>query len=520
MSSSTPPVPQPNPLREGMAKRKTSQPCTIVVFGATGDLTSRKLIPALYNLSLDGYLPQPCAIVGVARREKSAEDYRKDVEVDIKNYSRTPVENEEQLKEFVSDVYYHAVTFDEPEGYETLGAFLTELEKEKGLPGNRLFYLATSPEYFTPITELLNQANLLTREPFAQPWGRIIFEKPFGHDLDSARELNQFVQRFFNEKQIYRIDHYLGKETTQNILAFRFANAIFEPLWSSRYIEQVQITVSESLGMEGRRGQYYDGAGALRDMVQNHIFQLLCLTAMEAPASLDAESLRDEKVRLLRAISPMTPEEVARNTVRGQYGPGSFGGQEISGYRQEQLVNPTSNTETYVALRLFIKNWRWAGVPFFVRTGKRLPKRASEIAVIFKQPPHQVFEFPGHKIPRANTLALRIQPDEGISLTFGAKQPGMITNLQDVKMDFRYGTSFGQATPEAYERLLLDGIVGDASLFTRSDEVDRAWEIITAIHKGWEVAPPTDFPNYTAGTWGPQRANELTHGLSSDWRKL
>ncbi|MDX1971168.1 MAG: glucose-6-phosphate dehydrogenase [Candidatus Sumerlaeia bacterium] len=512
--------PAANPLREGMTKRKSSEPCTIVVFGATGDLTSRKLIPALYNLSLAGFLPQPCAIVGVARRERPLEDYRADVAKDIHQFSRTKVENEEQLKEFLSHVSYHATTFDESAGYAGLKAHLDAIEKERGLPGNRLFYLATSPEYFTPITELLHQHKLLSQSPTAQPWGRIIYEKPFGHDLESARELNQFVQRFFHEKQIYRIDHYLGKETTQNILAFRFANAIFEPLWSNRYIEQVQITVSESLGMEGRRGQYYDTAGALRDMVQNHIFQLLCLTAMEAPASLDAESLRDEKVRLLRAIQPMTPAEVAANTVRGQYGPGTLGGQELNGYRQENLVNPQSITETYVALRLYVRNWRWAGVPFFVRTGKRLPKRASEIAVIFKQPPHQIFDLGANSLRHPNTLALRIQPDEGISLTFGAKQPGMITNLQDVKMDFRYGTSFGQATPEAYERLLLDGIIGDASLFTRSDEVDRAWEIISAIHRGWAEGPAPDFPNYNAGTWGPQRASELTKGLSSDWRKL
>ncbi|MBI5154942.1 glucose-6-phosphate dehydrogenase [Candidatus Poribacteria bacterium] len=511
-----------NPLRAGTPPRKTAPPCLVVVFGATGDLTARKLMPALFNLSRDGHLPQRFAIAGVARREKSGDSFREEMGQALHKYSRAKPESKEDERDFLQRVHYHATNFDDLSGYESLGRRLDEIERAEDLPGNRLYYLATSPEYFATAAENLGRAGLVRPvDPAAPaPWTRLIVEKPFGTDLSSARELNRNLRAVFDESQLYRIDHYLGKETVQNLLAFRFANAIFEPLWSSRYVEQVQVTVSEELGMEGRRGQYYDTAGALRDMVQNHILQLLCLTAIEAPASLDAESLRDEKVRLLRAIAPMTPDDVARNTVRGQYGPGSMRGAAVRGYREEELVNPESVTETYVALRLEVRNWRWAGVPFLLRTGKRLPKRGSEIAIIFKHPPHEIFVAPGSTALRHNTLVLRIQPDEGISLGFEAKQPGVTMRLQDVKMEFRYGTSFGQASPEAYERLLLDALSGDPSLFTRSDEVDQAWRLISSIHEGWAALPPPVFPNYAAGTWGPEEASRLVEGVSGNWRRL
>ncbi len=503
-----------------MLARKVAEPCTIVVFGVTGDLARRKLLPALFNLARDGHLPQSFAIVGFSRREWTDEKLREEMGAAIREHSRSEPDSERETEDFLSRIYYAKGELDKTESFLNLKARLEEIEKTDRLPGNRLFYLATAPEFFAPATELMKAAKIIHPVSSAGPWARLIIEKPFGHDLESARQLNTQVRGAFNESQIYRIDHYLGKETTQNILAFRFANSIFEPLWNSRYIEQVQITVAESLGMEGRRGQYYDTAGALRDMVQNHLFQVLCLIAMEAPASLDAESLRDEKVRLLRAIRPMTPQEVASCTVRGQYGPGSLNGAPVKGYREEELVDPDSTTETYAALRLAVRNWRWRGVPFFIRTGKRLPKRASEVAVIFRHPPHQVFEDLSVEEARQNVLVIRIQPDEGISLSFEAKRPGLKMNLQNVKMDFRYGRSFGTPAPEAYERLLLDGLIGDASLFTRADEVDRAWEIISAIHAGWSEAPLPDFPNYAAGTWGPEEANRLMHDVDTGWRRL
>lgn len=510
-----------NPLRTGMLTRKNPDPCLVVVLGATGDLTGRKLMPALFNLAREGHLPQRYAVVGYARREKSDEDFRKDIREALEKHSRTRPESSAEEEDFLSRIHYAQGNLDDAAGFDELKKRIEEIEKREDLPGNRLFYFAIAPEFFVPVVDQLKRTGLVPPHSESPPWGRVIVEKPFGHDLESARELNSHIRETFHESQVYRIDHYLGKETTQNILAFRFANSIFEPLWSSRYIEQVQITVSESIGMEGRRGQYYDTAGALRDMVQNHMMQLLCLIAMEAPASLEAEALRDEKVRLLRAIPVMTPEEVARFTVRGQYGPGSVNGEPVRGYREEDMVDPKSGTETYVALRLHVRNWRWAGVPFLLRVGKRLPKRASEVAVIFKQPPHQIFTGPEMQAIRPNTLALRIQPDEGISLSFEAKQPGLVMRLQDVKMDFRYGSSFGQPAPEAYERLLLDGLIGDASLFTRADEVDRAWKIVTGILDGWKDHPGHEkFPNYDAGTWGPDEADRLVEDLSTGWRRL
>ncbi|CAN5463049.1 glucose-6-phosphate dehydrogenase [soil metagenome] len=510
-----------NPLREGQSTRRAAEPCTIVVLGATGDLTGRKLIPALYNLSRDGHLPSRFAIVGFARREKADEEFRDDLFDDLKEFSRQAPASREEAAEFLNTIHYQRGNFDSQPDFEALRKRLEEIEKEKNIPGNRLLYFAISPEFFEIVVDML-KASGISKPANENSWTRIIIEKPFGEDLASAQHLNKRVQAVFTEKQVYRIDHYLGKETVQNMLAFRFANSIFEPLWSSRYIDHVQITMAEEVGMPGRRGQYFDKAGILRDVVQNHVLQLLCLTAMDPPASLDADSLRDEKVRVLRSIHTMTVEEVQENVVRGQYGAGSLRGKEAAAYRSENQIDPQSSTETYVALRLKISNWRWAGVPFLLRAGKRLPKRATEIAITFKHPPHEIFgPAKGDEIRRPNTLVLRIQPDEGISINFEAKQPGMSMTLQPVQMDFRYGLSFGQQSPEAYERLLLDGIVGDSSLFTRADEVEEAWRICTAILDGWKtLGAPADFPNYDAGSWGPKDSDRLTEGLVTGWRKL
>lgn len=509
-----------NPFRKTGSSRKPAEPCTIVVFGATGDLTARKLLPALYNLQRDGHLPSRYAIVGFARREKSDEEFRDDTFEALKNHSRSKPRSLQDTEDFLKNVYYSRGDFDEGEAYSRLAERLKEIESERKLPPNRLMYLAVDPAFFEPILFSLKEAGLARPENPEENWTRVIIEKPFGDDLASARELNRKVQSVFYEDQVYRIDHYLGKETVQNLLAFRFANSIFEPLWSSRYIDHVQITMAEEVGMPGRRGQYFDKSGILRDVVQNHVLQLLCLTAMEPPASMDADSLRDEKVRVLRAIHTMTPDQVHENVVAGQYGGGSLRGEQCLAYREENQIPPDSVTETYAAMRVEISNWRWAGVPFLLRAGKRMPKRATEVAVIFKQPPHDLFQK-YHRPNTPNMLVLRIQPDEGIAISFEAKMPGLTNQLNPVHMDFRYGSSFGTPSPEAYERLLLDGVIGDSSLFTRSDEVEEAWRIVSAILEGWgEGSKPQAFPNYDAGSWGPDEAERLTNGLKIQWRKL
>lgn len=509
-----------NPLREGTSGRRQAEPCIVIVLGATGDLTSRKLVPALYNLSRNGQLPSRFAMVGFARREKSDEEFRDDLFKDLNEHSRSKPRDRQEADSFLSDTYYHRGNLDSAEDFIRLRERIEQLEEKYNLPGNRLFYFAIAPEFFEPVIAAMREAKLATPKQEDETWTRVIVEKPFGTDLDSARALNRKVQSVFQEKQVYRIDHYLGKETVQNILAFRFANAIFEPLWSSRHIDHVQITMAEEVGMPGRRGQYFDKAGILRDVVQNHVLQLMCLTAMEPPASLDADFLRDEKTRVLRAIRTFGVEEVKENVVRGQYAAGSLRGENVKGYREENEVDPQSATDTYVALRLEVRNWRWAGVPFLLRSGKRLPKRVTEIAVIFKRPPHELFPQRSD-FQRTNVLALRIQPDEGISMSFSAKQPGLATTLQPVQMDFRYGSSFGAESPEAYERLILDCIVGDGSLFTRADEVEEAWRICTAIQKGWDtLGPHPEFPNYEAGGWGPKEADRLTRDLAAGWRRL
>jgi glucose-6-phosphate 1-dehydrogenase len=504
---------------------RAKDPVTVVIFGASGDLGKRKLIPALYYLEDSGYLPESYAVVGFSRTPMSDEAYResmlKALQENVKDATSPPTAD----RKLVRSLYYHAGDADKAESFHSLKQKLEAIDKERGLPGNRLFYLSVAPEFFTVIVENLTAAGLIhdKNEPV---WSRVIIEKPFGRDLESARALNTAVTSALDESQIYRIDHYLGKETVQNILSFRFGNSIFEPLFSQKYVDNIQITVAETLGMEGRRGAYYDTAGALRDMVQNHMLQLLCLIAMEPPSALEAQSIRDEKVKVLRALVPLTRREVAASTVRGQYGVGEKDGQTVRGYRQEEGVNPKSTTETYVALRIKIDNWRWAGVPFLLRSGKRLDKRVSEIAVVFKQPPMHLFRLTNdddeviHAHPKSNLLVMRIQPNEGISLSFACKKPGMKIELEEVDMDFYYGQAFQIRSPEAYERLLLDALRGDASLFTRSDEVDYAWRFITSIHQGWASLPPPSFPNYYPFTDGPDEANRLLEGTTARWRSL
>jgi glucose-6-phosphate 1-dehydrogenase len=506
--------PQSNPLREGLSARAVPQPCTIVIFGATGDLTHRKLIPALYNLAADGELPPAVTVVGFARRKKNDDDFRRDLEEATRKFSRQSV-RDEIWKTFAQSIFYHESDFGDESGYKSLAAKLDKIDKERGTRGNRLFYFAVGPDQFEPILKHLKSAGL--NQAREGSWARVIVEKPFGSDLASARELNRLVRSSFTEEQTYRIDHFLGKETAQNILVLRFANAIFEPLWNTRYIDHVQITAAETLGVEGRAG-YYEGAGALRDMVQNHLLQLLCLVAMEAPTDLSADSVRDEKVKVVRALRRMGEKQVAIDVVRAQYAEGAINGQPVAGYRAEEKVDPKSMTETFVALRLNMDNWRWWDVPIYMRVGKRLPKSGTEISVHFKKAPLVLFN---KESTGENVLVIRIQPDEGISLRMQAKMPGTSFLIEPVKMDFHYGTSFGKASPEAYERLLLDAMSGDATLFARRDEVEEAWAFIDIIENAWVAkkdAPPLFF--YPAGSWGPEEADELLARDGRAWRRL
>lgn len=506
----------PNPFRDGLASRPMPQPCTVVIFGATGDLTHRKLIPALYNLGAGGDLPPTLAVVGFARREKTNEEFRKELEEAARKFSRQQL-GDQLWKGFAESIFYHRSEFGDPEGYTRLATFLDELDAQRGTQGNRLFYLAAGPDQFEVIFQNLKAAGLSRTKPGS--WARVVVEKPFGTDFATAHALNSIVSSSFSESSTFRIDHYLGKETAQNIMVTRFANSIFEPLWNHRFIDHVQITASEPLGVGSRAG-YYDTAGAMRDMVQNHLLQLLCLVAMEPPTDLLADSVRDEKVKVIRALRPIRGEDVAKLTVRGQYAAGAVDGEEVCGYRDEERVPRGSETETYVALKLHIDNWRWAGVPFYMRVGKRLPKGATEIAVQFRSAPEVLFQK--HQVRnQPNVLVIRIQPDEGISLRMQAKIPGASLQIEPVKMDFHYGTSFGKASPEAYERLLLDAMSGDATLFARRDEVELAWHFVDAIEEGWhggKVDAPIRF--YPAGSWGPKEADDLLERGGHSWRRL
>jgi len=504
------------------APLRAEDPMTVVIFGASGDLAKRKLIPALYQLQQGGYLPERYAVIGFSRTPMSDEAYREAMRDALRERVGSAVAVDNPL---VQALHYHAGDADNPASFAALKAKIESLEQSRRLPGNRLFYLSVAPAFFSVIVQRLTDAGLI-HPPGEPAWSRVIIEKPFGRDLESARQLTTSIRAMLDESQIYRIDHYLGKETVQNILSFRFGNSIFEPLFNHRYVDSVQITVGETLGMEGGRGAYYDTAGVVRDMVQNHMMQLLCLIAMEPPSALEAQAVRDEKVKVLRALVPMTPDEVATHTVRGQYGVGERDGEIVHGYRQEKGVAPDSNTETYVALRTTIENWRWAGVPFFLRSGKRLGAQVSEIGVRFKRPPMLLFrEFAAREgcaapEPRANWLILRIQPDEGIKLLFECKRPGMQLQLDEVTMDFVYGAAFHERSPEAYERLLLDALRGDAALFTRSDEVEYAWRFISSLHAGWAALPPPQFPNYYPFSEGPAEAERLLQGTTARWRPI
>jgi glucose-6-phosphate 1-dehydrogenase len=483
-------------------------PCVMVIFGASGDLTKRKLIPALYNLAKDNLLSREFALVGFARAEMSHEQFRDKCSEEVKQFATVRIEPD-VWHWFVRRLYYVQGDFGNQAAFENLTNTLAEIDKEHGTRGNYLYYLATAPSFFSSCIHSLGDMGLMAEQDGR--WRRVIIEKPFGRDFESARALNLDIQHVLSEPQIYRIDHYLGKETVQNILAFRFSNGIFEPVWNRNYVDHVQITAAETVGVE-QRGGYYESAGTLRDMIPNHLFQLLCLTAMEPPVSFEANIVRDEQAKILKAIQPFDDRDVLTRAVRGQYGPGHAG---FAGYRQEPKVSPTSRTETYVALKLFIDNWRWADVPFYIRTGKRLPKRLTEIVVQFKRAPFVLFRRTAVDRLEPNRLILHLQPEEGISLSFGAKFPGPVVRLGAVDMTFNYADHF-KATPQTgYERLLYDCMLGDATLFQRSDMVEAAWRVVAPIQNVWGALEPREFPNYPAGTWGPDAAAGL---LTKDGR--
>ncbi|HEV3449455.1 MAG TPA: glucose-6-phosphate dehydrogenase [Gemmataceae bacterium] len=495
---------------------RPGDPCILVIFGASGDLTKRKLIPALYNLARDRLLPEGFAVIGVARSELSQDEFRRRISQEASEFLPGPIE-QEPWDWLQRRLYYHSGDFWDNQTYEKLRRLILQLEKEYDTRRNCLFYLATPPDLFAVIVQQLGVAGLARETKGC--WRRVIIEKPFGHDLESARALNRKLRKALKESQIYRIDHYLGKETVQNILIFRFSNGIFEPVWNRRYVDHVQITVAETLGVE-QRGSYYDQTGALRDMVPNHLFQLLTLTAMEPPIAFDAGSVRDEQVKVLRAVQPVKPEDVLQDTVRGQYGEGTLNGHRVPAYRAEPQVAQASCTETYVALKVLIDDWRWQDVPFYLRTGKHLPRRVSEIAVQFRCGPRVLFRNTPAPCPNPNLLVLRIQPEEGISLRFEAKIPGPVVRLGAVNMDFRYADYFGDSPSTGYERLLHDCMIGDATLFWRADMVELAWKVMMPILEAWKAAPCPDYPNYAAGTAGPREADALLHRDGRKWRLI
>ncbi|MEX2645797.1 MAG: glucose-6-phosphate dehydrogenase [Gaiellaceae bacterium] len=494
-----------NPLLEGLELARTPEPCALVIFGASGDLTQRKLFPALYALAHRQLLPPQFAVVGVARTEMTDGEFRDRMEEAVREFGRDEF-RQDAWDSLAAGIRYVAGEFGSAEGAELLARTLTELDEERGTRGNRVYYLAVPPDAFEPIVRQIGERRA------AEGWTRLIVEKPFGHHLASARALNERLHEHFAEEEVFRIDHYLGKETVQNVLALRFANGIFEPIWNRQFIDHVQITVGESIGIE-RRADFYEQAGAIRDIFQNHLLQLLAVTAMEPPIDFTAESVRNEKVKVLKAMHPPGPKHI----VRGQYGRGFVEGVEVPAYRDEEGVAADSMTETYVAAKLFIDNWRWADTPFYVRTGKRLPRRETTVAIQFQRAPHPPFaEIAGEGL-RPNVLIVHIQPNEGVSLEIGAKVPGHGMQIRTVHMDFLYGGAFRTALPEAYERLILDAMLGDATLFTRSDEIEEQWGLVDAVVAAWRRDRPV-FPNYAAGTWGPKDANELLARDGRAWR--
>jgi len=506
-----------HPFYEKGRTSKKADPCVIVIFGATGDLTARKLVPALFNLRNESLLPSRFAVVAFARRDKTSEDFKKEAFDAMKRYGNQSAIDEKALHEFTKQFYYHRANFNDDQGYKELHKFLENLDNQLGTKKNRIYYLATPPKYFPIIIEKLHQNALLYDEEDKEKWSRVIIEKPFGTDLASAKQLQKHILNFISESQIYRIDHWLGKETVQNLLVFRFANSIFESVWNANHVSNVQITVAEDMGI-GTRGHLFEEQGMLRDIVQNHMMQLLSLVAMEPPINLQASSIRDEKVKVLESIRPYDKTECGSCVVRGQYEAGYINGEDVKAYTKEADVEPNSSMETYVALKLFIDNWRWSGVPFYLRAGKRLPKRATEIAITFKDAPGVLFRKKEFK-NEPNVLTIRIQPNEGIGVMINTKVPGQSQIIQPVKMDFCYGSYFGNYGAEAYERLIFDAIIGDSTLFARQDEVFYSWQFVTAILDSWRKHP-AKLALYPAGSWGPKQADDMIAKDGFQWRLL
>ena len=502
-----------NVLRDEERLPPVPDPGVMVIFGASGDLTARKLVPALYDLAAQRRLPMEFAVVGISRTEMSHEDFRKKL-LDTLEEQRADSVSEDVWESFSKGIFYLPGDSKKPETYKELKGVLKKLDAERGTSGNRIFYLSSSPSLFPAIVERLGEAGMNREEDGG--YSRLVIEKPFGRNLDSAVDLNGDIRRYFREKQIYRIDHYLGKETVQNIMALRFSNGIFEPVWNQHYVDHVQITVAEDIGV-GTRGAFYEEAGALRDIVQNHLMQVLCLTAMEPPVAFDADSVREEKVKVLKAVRPIPEDDVGEAAVRGQYDGGWVFGEEARGYREEENVAPDSETETYVALKLLVDNWRWAGVPFYVRAGKRMPKKATEISIQFHKTPHTPFSGPDTEGLEPNVLVIRVQPEEGVSLKIGAKVPGSGFEVRSVNMDLLYGSAFLEEAPDAYQRLLLDLMLGDPTLFIRADEAEGAWRILQPVMEGW--SKNAHAARYAAGTWGPEEADDLLGRDGRKWRR-
>ncbi len=496
---------QQNPLLEGLRVRRRPDPCLLVIFGASGDLTTKKLMPALYALAVRRLLPEKFGIVGAARSEETDDEFRERMKKAVQDHARDPF-NDDVWEELAAGMHYVTLDFADDKGEDDLAQTLTELDQERGTNGNRVYYFAVPPSAIATLVQEIAERRS------AEGWVRLVIEKPFGHDLHSARELNSLLQQSFEENEVFRIDHYLGKETVQNMLALRFANGIFEPIWNRQFIDHVQITVAESIGIEGRAG-YYEQAGAIRDIFQNHLLQLVAITAMEPPIDFTADSVRNEKLKVLKSLHTPGPKHI----VRGQYGPGFVEGHEVRGYREEQGVEHNSMTETFVAAKLYVDNWRWADTPFYMRMGKRLARRETTIAIQFKRAPHPPFEDGGSEL-RPNVLLIHVQPNEGVSLAIGAKAPGVGMTIRSVHMDFLYGGAFREGLPDAYERLILDAMLGDPTLFTRSDEIEEQWALVDAIVALWQRDRPS-FPNYPAGTWGPAASDELIHRDGRSWRR-